>query len=43
MTNQQNIDQAKSDAFAEDMLGILNHAALALMISIGQKLVCSIP
>ena len=37
MTNQQNIDQAKSDAFAEDMLGILNHAALALMMSIGQK------
>jgi hypothetical protein len=31
MTNQQNIDQAKSDAFAEHMLGILNHAALAIM------------
>jgi len=37
MTSQQNIDQAKSDAFAEDMLGILNHAALALMMSIGHK------
>src|SRR6266849_6588906 len=37
MTNQQNIDQAKSDAFAENMLGILNHAALSVMVSIGQK------
>jgi len=37
MTNQQNIDQAKSDAFAQQMLGMLNHAALSLMISIGQK------
>ena len=37
MTNQQNIDQAKSDAFAEQMLGILNHAALSVMVSIGQK------
>jgi len=37
MTNQQNIDQAKSDAFAEHMLSILNHAALSLMMSLGQK------
>jgi SAM-dependent methyltransferase len=37
MTNQHNIDQAKSDAFAHQMLGILNHAALSLMMSIGQK------
>jgi Rv2258c-like winged HTH domain len=37
MTNQQNIDQAKSDAFAHQMLDMLNHAALSLMISIGQK------
>jgi SAM-dependent methyltransferase len=37
MTNQQNIDQAKSDAFAHQMLGMLNHAALSLMMSIGQK------
>jgi 2-polyprenyl-3-methyl-5-hydroxy-6-metoxy-1,4-benzoquinol methylase len=37
MTNQQNIDQAKSEAFAHHMLGILNHAALSLMLSIGQK------
>jgi SAM-dependent methyltransferase len=37
MTNQQNIDQAKSDAFAQHMLGMLNHAALSLMMSIGQK------
>jgi hypothetical protein len=37
MANQQNIDQAKSEAFAEHMLGVLNGAALSLMISIGQK------
>jgi SAM-dependent methyltransferase len=37
MTNQHNIDQAKSDAFAHQMLGMLNHAALSLMMSIGQK------
>jgi 2-polyprenyl-3-methyl-5-hydroxy-6-metoxy-1,4-benzoquinol methylase len=37
MTTQQNIDQARSEAFAEYMLGVLNHAALSLMISIGQK------
>lgn len=37
MTNQHAIDQARSDAFAEHMLEILNHAALSLMISIGHK------
>jgi len=37
MINQQNVDQAKSDAFAQHMLGMLNHAALSLMLSIGQK------
>jgi SAM-dependent methyltransferase len=37
MTNEQNIDQAKSDAFSDYMLDILNHGALSLMISIGQK------
>jgi len=37
MTIQQNIDQAKSEAFAEHMLGVLNSAGLSLMISIGQK------
>ncbi len=37
MTNQQNVDQAKSDAFAHHMLGMLNHAALSLMLSIGEK------
>ncbi len=37
MTNEQHIDQVKSDAFAEYMLGVLNHGALSLMISIGQK------
>ena len=38
--NQQSeryIDQAKSEAFAEQMLSILNHGALSLMISIGHK------
>ncbi len=37
MANKQNIDQAKSDAFVDYMLGVLNHGALSLMISIGQK------
>ena len=37
MTNQQNIDQDRSEAFAEYMLGVLNSAGLSLMISIGQK------
>ncbi len=37
MTIQQSIDQAKSEVFAEHMLGVLNSAALSLMISIGQK------
>jgi ubiquinone/menaquinone biosynthesis C-methylase UbiE len=36
VTIQQNIDQAKSEAFAEHMLEVLNNAALSLMISIGQ-------
>jgi SAM-dependent methyltransferase len=38
MNNEQSIDQAKSDAFAEYMLDILNHGALSLMMSIGQKI-----
>jgi 2-polyprenyl-3-methyl-5-hydroxy-6-metoxy-1,4-benzoquinol methylase len=33
----QPIDQAKSEAFAQLMLGILNQGALSLMISIGHK------
>jgi SAM-dependent methyltransferase len=37
MTNQQDIDQAKSDAFSDKMLSILNQGALSLMMSIGQK------
>ena len=37
MTNEQNVDQARSEAFAERMLGVLNNAGLSLMISIGQK------
>jgi ubiquinone/menaquinone biosynthesis C-methylase UbiE len=37
MTNQQNIDQTRSEAFAQYMLGVLNSAGLSLMISIGQK------
>jgi SAM-dependent methyltransferase len=37
MTNEQNIDQAKSEAFSDYMLDILNHGALSLMISIGHK------
>jgi SAM-dependent methyltransferase len=35
--SEQNIDQAKSDAFSEQMLSILNQGALSLMISIGHK------
>ncbi len=31
------LDQAKSEAFAERMIGILNDAALALMASIGHR------
>lgn len=31
------IDQAKSDAFAESMVGIFNGAAIALMISVGHR------
>lgn len=37
MTQERHIDRAKSDAFAEYMLGVLNHGALSLMISIGHK------
>ena len=37
MTDEQRIDQAKSEAFADYMLDILNHGALSLMISIGHK------
>src|SRR6266436_5950507 len=37
MTIQQGINQAKSEAFAEHMLGILNSAASSLMLSIGHK------
>lgn len=32
-----NLDQAQSDAFAEKMIGILNHSALGIMISIGYR------
>jgi 2-polyprenyl-3-methyl-5-hydroxy-6-metoxy-1,4-benzoquinol methylase len=35
--NEQHIDQANSEAFAEQMLSILNQGALSLMISIGHK------
>jgi SAM-dependent methyltransferase len=31
------LDQAKSDAFAEQMLAIINHSGLGLMISIGHR------
>lgn len=31
------LDQAKSEAFAQQMLGVLNSAALSLMLSIGHK------
>src|SRR5690242_18234276 len=34
---EQQIDQAKSEAFADQMLNILNNGALSLMISIGHK------
>lgn len=37
MTTRQGINQAKSEAFAEQMLSILNSAALSLMLSIGHK------
>jgi ubiquinone/menaquinone biosynthesis C-methylase UbiE len=37
MTNQQTIDQARSEAFAQHMLEMLNGAGLSLMISIGHK------
>ncbi len=33
----RDLDQAKSEAFAERMIGILNDAALALMTSIGHR------
>src|ERR687890_1737812 len=36
MTTRE-LDQAKSEAFAERMIGILNDAALALMTSIGHR------
>jgi 2-polyprenyl-3-methyl-5-hydroxy-6-metoxy-1,4-benzoquinol methylase len=35
--SEQHIDQAKSEAFAEQMLSILNQGALSLMMSIGHK------
>ncbi|HYX50745.1 MAG TPA: hypothetical protein VE843_13430, partial [Ktedonobacteraceae bacterium] len=35
--SEQQIDQAKSDAFAEQMLSTLNQGALSLMLSIGHK------
>ena len=31
------LDQSKADAFAGQMLGVLNNAALALMISLGHR------
>src|SRR5260370_16887485 len=31
------LDQAKSEAFAEQMMGVLNSGALSLMLSIGHK------
>jgi len=33
----QELDQAKADAFADRMLGTVNQAMLALMISIGHR------
>ena len=33
----QHIDQAKSEAFAEQMLSLMNQGALSLMLSIGHK------
>ena len=35
--NELHIDQAKSEAFAEQMLSMLNQGALSLMLSIGHK------
>jgi SAM-dependent methyltransferase len=35
--SEQPIDQAKSETFAEQMLGMLNQGALSLMLSIGHK------
>src|SRR5215469_13546987 len=35
--NEHHFDQAKSEAFAEQMLDILNQSALSLMMSIGHK------
>jgi len=35
--SEQHIDMGKSEAFAEQMLSIMNHGALSLMISIGHK------
>src|ERR1700730_6331712 len=37
MAIEPTIDQAKSEVFAEQMLGLLNSAALSLMLSIGHK------
>lgn len=34
---QRKLDQAKTDAFAQQMLTVVNHAGLALMISIGHR------
>ncbi len=36
-TCNTNIDQAKSDQFAEKMFSVLNHGALTIMISIGHR------
>jgi 2-polyprenyl-3-methyl-5-hydroxy-6-metoxy-1,4-benzoquinol methylase len=36
-TTQHTLDQATAEAFAERMLGVLNSAALSLMVSIGHK------
>ena len=35
--SEQHIDQAKSEAFAEQMLSMMNQGALSLMLSIGHK------
>lgn len=37
LETSQPLDRAKSEAFAEHMLGVLNGAALSLMLSIGHK------
>ena len=37
MCTMHQIDTQKSEAFAENMIGILNHAALGLMTSIGHR------